>query len=181
MAMYVFQEIAPKTFYFTYCLQEIGNYIGFLEDSENNPTGLISKWNDTEYGYEKRISSDFSNEVEIVDTRSLFIINNLKATFHYCFSQYKLFNNIEEEVNLSPTYFVRKHSEGQVKNNCGANGKYTARLYINDSFTDGEISIPGRPKFKPEAGSIIIGPSDMQIDAEPAHGNSRYIAIGHWV
>jgi hypothetical protein len=181
MAMYVFQEIAPKTFYFTYCLQEIGKYIGFLEDSENNPTGLISKWNDTEYGYEKRISSDFSNEVEIVDTRSLFIINNLKATFHYCFSQYKLFNNIEEEVNLSPTYFVRKHSEGQVKNNCGANGKYTARLYINDSFTDGEISIPGRPKFKPEAGSIIIGPSDMQIDAEPAHGNSRYIAIGHWV
>ena len=179
--MYVFQEIAPKTFYFTYCLQEIGKYIGFLEDSENNPTGLISKWNDTEYGYEKRISSDFSNEVEIVDTRSLFIINNLKATFHYCFSQYKLFNNIEEEVNLSPTYFVRKHSEGQVKNNCGANGKYTARLYINDSFTDGEISIPGRPKFKPEAGSIIIGPSDMQIDAEPAHGNSRYIAIGHWV
>lgn len=179
--MYVFQEIAPKTFYFTYCLQEIGNYIGFLEDSENNPTGLISKWNDTEYGYEKRISSDFSNEVETVDTRSLFIINNLKATFHYCFSQYKLFNNIEEEVNLSPTYFVRKHSEGQVKNNCGANGKYTARLYINDSFSDGEISIPGRPKFKPEAGSIIIGPSDTQIDAEPAHGNSRYIAIGHWV
>ena len=179
--MYVFQEIAPKTFYFTYCLQEIGNYIGFLEDSENNPTGLISKWNDTEYGYEKRISSDFSNEVETVDTRSLFIINNLKATFHYCFSQYKLFNNIEEEVNLSPTYFVRKHSEGQVKNNCGANGKYTARLYINDSFTDGEISIPGRTKFKPEAGSIIIGPSDMQIDAEPARGNSRYIAIGHWV
>ena len=181
MAMYVFQEIAPKTFYFTYCLQEIGNYIGFLEDSENNPTGLISKWNETEYGYEKRISSDFSNQVETVDTRSLFVINNLKATFHYCFSQYKLFNNIEEEVNLDPTYFVRKHNEGQVKNNCGANGKYTARLYINDSFSDGEISIPGKPKFKPEAGSIIIAPSDMQINAEPAHGNSRYIAIGHWV
>ena len=181
MAMYVFQEIAPKTFYFTYCLQEIGNYIGFLEESEKNPSGLISKWNDTEYGYEKRISSDFSNETETVDTRSLFIINNIKATLHYCFTQYKIFNDIEEEVNLSTEYFVRKHNEGQVKNNCGANGKYTARLYINDSFSGGEILIPGKPGFKPEAGSIIIAPSDMQISAEPAHGNSRYIAIGHWV
>ena len=181
MAMYVFQEIAPKTFYFTYCLQEIGNYIGFLEESENNPTSLISKWHDTEYGYEKRISSDFSNETGAVDTRSLFIINNLKATFHYCFSQYKLFNNIEEDVNLSTKLWVRKHNEGQVKNNCGSNGKYTARLYINDSFSDGEISIPGKPKFKPEAGSIIISPSDMQVTAEPAYGNSRYVAIGHWV
>ncbi len=181
MAMYVFQEISPKVFYFTYCLQEIGEYIGFLEESEKNTNNLISKWHDEEYGYEKRISSDFSNETETVDTRSLFIINNLKATFHYCFTQYKIFNNIEEPVNLSPKYWVRKHNEGQVKNNCGANGKYTARLYINDSFSGGEISIPGKPSFKPEAGSIIIAPSDVQVNAEPAHGNSRYIAIGHWV
>ena len=44
MAMYVFQEISPKVFYFTYCLQEIGNYIKFLEESESNTNNLISKW-----------------------------------------------------------------------------------------------------------------------------------------
>jgi hypothetical protein len=54
-------------------------------------------------------------------------------------------------------------------------------MYINDSFSNGEILIPGKPKFKPEAGSIIIAPSEMQVSADPAYGNSRYIAIGHWV
>lgn len=183
MAMYVFQELAPKVFYFTYCLQEIGNYIKFIEETESSPAedGLIGMWSSEEWGNEKRFSSDLSDKPKPINGRSLFLVNNLKATFHHCFSQYKLFNNIEEEVNLEPTYFIRKFNEGKTHNNCGSHGKYTARLYINDSFEGGEVSINGKNTFKPEAGSIIIAPSDYKIEDAPALNNSRYVAKGHWV
>lgn len=185
MAMYVFQELAPKIFYFTYCLQEIGNYIKFIEETETSEfedQGLIGRWSKEEWGYEKRFSSDFGDRSRPIDPRNLFLINNLKATFHHCFSQYKIFNNIEEDVNLDSTYFIRKFDEGQTHNNCGSHGKYTARLYINDSFEGGEVTIhPGKPSFKPEAGSIIIAPSLFQIEDSPAKNNSRYVAKGHWI
>lgn len=181
--MYVFQEVAPKVFYFTYCLQEIGNYIKFIEETEENPDthGLIGLWSKEDWGYEKRFSSDFKDKPKPIDGRSLFLINNLKATFHYCFNQYKIFNNIEEVVNLDTTYFIRKLNEGKTHNNCGSHGKYTARLYINDSFDGGEILVPGKAPFKPEAGSVIIYPSEMKIDDSPALNNSRYVAKGHWI
>lgn len=181
--MYVFQELAPKVFYFTYCLQEIGNYIKFIEDTEDNSVDreLIGSWNKEDWGYEKRFSSDLTNKEKPIDGRTLFLINNLKATFHHCFGQYRLFNNIEESVNLDTTYFVRKFDEGNTHNNCGSHGKYTAKMYINDSFEGGEVSVNGKTLFKPEAGSIIIAPSDYKIEDGPARNNSRYIAKGHWV
>lgn len=184
MAMYVFQELGPKIFYFTYCLQEIGNYIKFIEETETSEIqdhGLIGPWSKEEWGYEKRFSSDFSDRPKPINKRSLFLINNLKSTFHYCFGQYKIFNNIEEDVNLDTTYWLRKFNEGSTHNNCGSHGKYTAKLYINDSFDGGEVLISGRAPFKPEAGSIIIAPSLFQIEETPAKNNSRYVAKGHWI
>lgn len=183
MAMYVFQELSPKVFYFTYCLQEIGNYIKFIEETESSQSkhNLISKWKPTEWGSEKSFSSDFSNEQKPIDGRTLFLINNLKATFHYCFGQYKLFNNIEEDVNLETTYFIQKFNQNNIDNTFTSHGKYTARLYINNSFDGGEVIVPGRPEFKPEAGSIIIAPSQFKIEHNPALNNSRYIAEGYWI
>lgn len=183
MAMYVFQELSPKVFYFTYCLQEIGNYIKFIEETESNQSkhNLISKWKPTEWGSEKSFSSDFSNEQKPIDGRTLFLVNNLKATFHHCFSQYKLFNNIEEDVNLETTYSIQKFNENNFDNTLISHGKYTARLYINNSFDGGEVIVSGRPAFKPEAGSIIISPSQFKVDHNPALNNSRYIAKGYWV
>ena len=49
----------------------------------------------------------------------LFLINNLKATFHYCFGQYKLFNNIVDDLNLSTTYYIDRYNE---------------KNFINDGF-----------------------------------------------
>lgn len=182
MAMYVFQELSPKVFYFTYCLQEIGNYIKFIEETESSESkhNLISQWNTNSWGYQKTFSSDFSNEQKPIDGRELFLINNLKATFHYCFGQYKLFNNIQEDVNLSTTYFVNKINEGNHYENINSNGKYKATLYINDSFDGGEVSVLSK-SFKPEAGSIIIAPSDFKIQEGIAKNNSRYIAEGYWI
>lgn len=183
MAMYVFQELSPKVFYFTYCLQEIGNYIKFIEETETGQqkNNLISKWNITEWGSEKTFSSDFSNEQKPIDGRTLFLVNNLKATFHHCFSQYKLFNNIKEDVNLETTYSVQKFNENNINDVFVPHGKYTASLYINNSFDGGEVTVSGKPAFKPEAGSIIIAPSELKIEHSPAKNNSRYIAKGYWI
>jgi hypothetical protein len=182
MAMYVFQELAPKVFYFTYCLQEIGNYVGFIEDSENGSVNnnLISKWENKEYGSIKTFSSDFTNESERVDVRSTFLINNLKATMHYCFTQYRLFNNIEDQVNLNKSFSVVKYFEGN-KEKEEPFGKYTAKLYINSSYEGGEFLIPGRQPLKPEAGSLIIYPSNLNVDSTEVKGNSKYVGVGHWV
>lgn len=184
MAMYVFQELAPKVFYFTYCLQEIGNYIGFIEDTETNPNlngSLIKKWEHQESHSEKKISSDLSSQDAVVDTRSLFVINNLKATLHHCFTQYKIYNNIEGPVNLDPNYLLRKYYEGFEDSDL-PKGKYTAKMYINCSFDGGEVQIPNsNKKLKPEAGSILIYPSDYKIVSEPGINNSRYVATGYWV
>ena len=79
MAMYVFQELSPKVFYFTYCLQEIGKYIGYIEKSEtdlNINNNLISKWNLSEAGVVKTFSSNFINEKKPIDGKTLFLINN---------------------------------------------------------------------------------------------------------
>lgn len=183
MAMYVFQELSPKVFYFTYCLQEIGNYIKFIEESEssNLTDGLIQKWESKEWGYEKKLSSDFLNVLKPIDTRTLFIINNLKATFHHCFTQYKLFNNIQESVNLDNSYYIKKINQNSVFDSISNNSKYTATFYINNSFDGGEVSVLGKPAFKPEAGSIIIAPSEFEITHNAAQNNSRYIAKGYWV
>lgn len=181
--MYVFQELSPKVFYFTYCLQEIGNYIKFIEEAESNPSrhNLISNWKPTEWGSEKSFSSDFSNEQKPIDGRTLFLVNNLKATFHHCFSQYKVFNNIAEDVNLDTSYFVKKIDSEKSYQDSISNSKYTATLYINSSFDGGEVTVQGKPSFKPEAGSIIIAPSDFKIEEGVARNNSRYIAKGYWV
>lgn len=182
--MYVFQEMAPKVFYFTYCLQEIGNYIGFIEDSETNSNiniSLIKKWEHKDSFSEKKISSNLLGQDGVVDTRSLFLINNLKATFHHCFTQYRLFNNIEDLVNLEPNYLLRKYYEGFGDSDL-PNGKYTAKLYINSSYDGGEVKFSNTGKIlKPEAGSILIYPSDYKIISEPGTKNSRYIATGYWI
>lgn len=183
MAMYVFQELAPKVFYFTYCLQEIGKYIEYIEDSENNPlinSNLISKWKDEQYGSIKTFSSDFTNEKERVDVRSTFLINNLKATMHHCFTQYRLFNNIEDQVNLNKSFSIIKYFEGN-KEKEEPFGKYTAKMYINSSYEGGEVILPGKQPLKPEAGSLIIYPSGLNIDSTEVNGNSKYVGIGHWV
>lgn len=176
--MYIFQELKPKVFYFTYCLQEIGNYIKFLEESKRDK--YISSWEIKDFGYEKTFSSNFMPEDRPIDPKTLFLVNNLKATFHYCFGQYKLFNNIEEEINLSTSYHVRKYNEGNAVSTDPV-GKYTARLYINNSFSQGSIKIPGASDINAESGSIIIAPSDLNITAEPAQNNSRYIGYGYWI
>lgn len=181
--MYVFQELAPKVFYFTYCLQEIGNYVGFIEDSEINPSinnNLISKWKQEDYGAVKTFSSDFTNEQKPIDVRSLFLINNIKATMHYCFTQYRLFNNIEDQVNLNPSYSLIKYFEGNAEKEENI-GKYTAKLYINSSYEGGEVLIPNRQPLKPEAGSLIIYPSEMNVNSIAVEGNSKYVAVGHWI
>lgn len=186
MAMYVFQELQPKVFYFTYCLQEIQKYIQMIEDPSENGThkvneSLISKEWIHHDGYDEKIfSSDLSGQEKPIDLRTLFLINNLKATFHYCFGQYKLFNNIQEDVNLDTTYSVKKYFDGS-KELVENKGKYTARLYINSSYDGGEVLLPTRGNFKPESGSIIIAPSDMIIDSLPVANNSKYVAIGHWI
>jgi hypothetical protein len=184
MAMYVFQELSPKVFYFTYCLQEIGNYIQFIEETEDDSKtnrSLIGKWSHKESYSEKNISSDLSGQNDVVDTRSLFVINNLKATFHHCFTQYKLYNNIEEPVNLNTDYSIRKYYENFEDSDL-PHGKYTAKMYINCSYDGGEIEIPNsNKKIKPEAGSMLIYPSDYNIKSLPGVNNSRYVATGYWV
>jgi hypothetical protein len=184
MAMYVFQEVAPKVFYFTYCLQEIGNYIGFIEDTENDTnsnSSLIKKWEHKDSFSEKKISSDLSKQDSVVDTRSLFIINNLKATFHHCFTQYKIYNNIDGPVKLEPNYILRKYYEGFGDSDL-PNGKYTAKMYINSSYDGGEVKFENTGKvLKPEAGSLLIYPSDYKVASEPGAKNSRYLATGYWV
>jgi len=196
MAMYVFQELKPKIFYFTYCLQEIGNYIKFLEESNGKPTTpqevrdnvfsmsdspYITDWSSEEYGYSKKFSSDFKKENLPIDNRVLFLVNNLKATFHYCFTQYKMFNNIEEEVNLDKNFLIKKVKEGFDLID-QPYGKYTARLYVNNSFAGGGIKIPGlENSLNADAGSIIIAPSNVNISADPAFKTSRYIGYGYWI
>lgn len=190
MAMYMFQELAPKIFYFTYCLQEPEKYIQFIEDSEtdlNIDKDLVSKWNKFEshngnlYGHEKILSSDFTNKKLPIDGRTLYLVNSLKATFHYCFGQYRLFNNIEEELNLSSNYVIKKYEEKFLHNDVG-NGKYTAHMFINDTYEGGTITFKGTKVFiKPEKASIIIAPSEMTITSSPSLNGIRYVAIGEWV
>lgn len=192
MAMYVFRELKPKVFLFEYCLQEIGNYIGFLEEFNGAPTtpsdvrdniagikeGMIKSWQPKNFGWEKVFSD--SDKEKNTNPRLMFLTNNLKATFHHCFSQYKLFNNIEEDVNLDPNFLMRKYKEGEAVKHEPV-GKYTARLYVNNSFAGGDIIVPGVPTFFADAGSIIIAPSELDISAEPAQKSCRYIGYGYWV
>jgi hypothetical protein len=190
MAMYIFQEIEPKVFYFTYSLQETQKYVSYLEESENDKTdkNLIQKWQPFYNledsiedpglaGYQKFLTSDFSNHNGPVDTRTLYLINTLKATFHWCFKQYKIFNNIEEEVNLCPKYILRKYNSGkQIKEI--SHSKYTAYFFLNDDYVGGDIKFKNST-LRPEAGSLIILPKDNEIVSSELDGQ-RYVAIGEW-
>lgn len=191
MAMYMFQELSPKIFYFTYCLQEPEKYIEFVEDSETNPEinlNLISKWekfenkdNGSLYGYEKKISSDISKEKLPINGRTLYLVNSLKATFHHCFGQYKIYNNIQEEVNLNTDFSIKKYEEKFLHNEVGT-GKYTAYMYINDTYEGGTVTFKGTKAFiKPEKASIIIAPSDMTVTSSPSLNGIRYVASGSWI
>lgn len=179
MAMYVFQELAPKVFYFTYCLQEPEKYINFIEESESDSSNknLISKWNNNR----KEVSFDFSNESLPIDSRSLYLVNSLKATLHFCFSEYKKFNNIEEDVNLHKTIILDKNYEGQESSISGS-GKYVAVLYINNTYQDGNVTIDGtHVSLKPEEVSVIVAPAGYKINSSAPVNGTRYIAFGEWV
>jgi len=189
MAMYMFQELSPKIFYFTYCLQEPEKYIDFIEESEfMDSSHLVSKWkeirspeNQALYGHEKILSSNFKEEDLPVDGRSLYLINSLKSTFLYCFGQYRLFNNIQDEINLSSNFVVKKYEEKFLHNELGS-GKYTAYMYINDDYQGGTITFKGTKAFvKPEKASIIIAPSEMMVTSSPSLDSIRYVAIGEWI
>ena len=191
--MYVFRELSPKIFYFTYSLQEPESYINFIEESENNNTDLdiISKWspltfgnNPKVFGSEKILSSDFSKKELPINPRNLYLVNTLKATFHHCFSQYRLYNNIEEPVDLDTTYTVKKYNTGFLHKERG-NGKYVAYFFLNDNYGGGHITFPGTSfsvtnEIKPEKGSVIIFPSENEITSSPTFTSDRYLAVGTW-
>lgn len=189
MAMYIFQELAPKIFYFTYSLQEPEAYIKFLEESESDNTDkkLISNWirmsgdkEEVHYGFDKKICLPVDKN-EKIDGRSLYLINTLKSTILYCFGQYKLFNNINEEIFLNKEFYVKKYNERYAHTEIGS-GKYTAYFYLNDNFDGGNVSFTNTKVFvKPEKGSIIIAPSDQEIITSPSFNGLRYIAQGYWL
>ena len=46
----------------------------------------------------------------------------------------------------------------------------------------GEVKFENTGKvLKPEAGSLLIYPSDYKVASEPGAKNSRYLATGYWV
>lgn len=194
MAMYVFRELSPKIFYFTYSLQEPELYIDFVEESESNNSDLdiISKWNPLTFGgnpkvfgSEKILSSDFSKKDLPIDSRNLYLINTLKATFHHCFSQYRLYTNIEEPVNLDTTYSLKKYTPGFLHTERGG-GKYVAYFFLNDNYSGGHVTFPGTNfalsnEIKPEKGSVIIMPSENEMTSTPTFNADRYVAVGTWV
>lgn len=189
MAMYIFQELAPKIFYFTYSLQEPDLYVKFLEESETDSSNknIIKPWQqmngdkqEVHYGYDKIISSDFTKEDDI-DGRSLYIVNTLKATMLHCFGQYKIYNNIEDDINIGKTFWVKKYNERYSHTEVGS-GKYTAYFYLNDNYDGGNISFSNTRAFvKPEKGSIIIAPSDQEHISSPSLNGTRYVAQGYWL
>ncbi len=189
MAMYIAQELAPKIFYFTYCLQEPENYIEFVEDSEVNEStnsDLIGKWEmikdeNGNSGYKKNISSDLTGQELPIDGRSLYIINSLKATILHCFGQYKIYNNLQEDIKIDTNFTIQKHHDNFSANE-KSTGKYVAYLFINDTYQNGMVSVKNTKAIvKPEKASIVIAPSDVTITLDPNINGDRYLAVGNWI
>lgn len=181
MAMYIFQEVAPKVFYFTYCLQETDKFINFLEESESDETrkSIIQNWSNIEAGQKKIVSSDFSKEETRVDNRTRYIVNSLKATLNYCFGQYKLYNRIEEDLIMDSDHIVVKSNSNALQETLS--GKYKSMFFINDEYEGGEISVPnGKYSIKPEKGSILIAPSDTAISMNPIQNGTQYVSFVSW-
>lgn len=191
MAMYMAQELAPKIFYFTYCLQEPEKYINFIEDSENNPNiekDLIGLWEEivdnnkqVTYGSLKKVSSDFSNKNLPIDGRTLYIVNSLKATFLHIFGQYGIYNNISEEINMSSNFVIKKYNE-KFSHKEISEGKFTAYLFINDDYEGGSVSFPNTKAFvKPEKASVLVFPSGSTVMLSPNLDGVRYVASATWI
>jgi hypothetical protein len=190
MAMFVFQELAPKIFYFTYCMQETDKYISYIEENdidENSNKKIISKWEklnsnskNLDYGFQKTINANLLDGDLNPSNKELYLVNSIKHTINFAFSEYKKFNNINEQFRLYEDLTLRKYNEKHLHHTMGEN-KYFAMMFINDNYEGGTISIENTKVFlKPEKGSIIILPSDITLTSSPTFNGLRYVATGSW-
>lgn len=201
MAMYNFQELAPNIFYFTNAISEPEKLVKFIEETEDDEsinTNLISKWRlwkasnrpEDIYGLEKYITADYEKAGALPNARELYIINSIRSSMHFCATQYKLYNNVDGDVNLDKEFGIKKYNPGQTlgqhADQYDGNTKlrYSIVAYLNDNYEGGELSFSNQNVvIKPQAGSIAIFPSSepyLHGSNELKSGN-KYMAPGFWL
>ena len=169
------------------CAEEL---CGFLE--KLSPNEAISDWqpwyasnsNDSYlYGHNKHFSKDGLSRMDSSSDdykTSLYIVNSILMARSMSFDNYFKLNNIDsEELDISKSSVIRKWNPGAGmgphKDEGGDNPVYSMLIYLNDSYSGGEIEFPDQNlKIKPEAGSVIIFPSKTLHLVHPIADNFRY-------
>lgn len=199
--MYVSEELAKNIFYFKDAISEPGRLIDFIENTDTDPEideRIISKWkpwrasNSPEdiYGEEKHISADFSKNLLKPSPKELYIINSIRSNMMHISEQYKIYNNLEGDVNIDKEFGIKKYYVGQGlgKHADQYDGNMKLRFsivaYLNDDYEGGELAFANHNVvLRPEAGSIVIFPSSEPYlhESKELTAGVKYMCPGFWM
>lgn len=203
--MFDLKSINDDIYYYENVFSYENELIEYLEELDSNPLSYqrIPKWdnwtssNDIGYVYgEQKIIHDHFFDVstgdDLVDKRTLYILNSLKLAPQMCAEYFAKRNGIDKsEVDIDLSRIVlRKYFTGQSMgpHYDGQDGdeflKYTMVIYLNDDYEGGEVHFRNHGvTIKPKAGSLVFFPSQKPYIHEslPITSGRKYMYTAHWV
>lgn len=144
------------------------------------------------YGDKKNIqlhNLKFSTGDDMLDKKTLYIINSLKMAVELCAINYSKINNLNEKninldlnhINLNK-YNTKMGMGPHADDPDGSFGiKYSFVTYLNDDYEGGEIEFKDyNLKIKPKAGSSIMFPATYIHESKPITTGNKYMYTTHW-
>lgn len=196
----IIERLHDKIIYYKNALDNPASIIDKIEslDSRSRLESQIPKWstwtasdnNLQVYGYEKEGMVSNQRFGCDMDLQYAIIINNIHYISDICLSHYC---NVTSSVKpFLPDHFsIRKYVAGAEMGNHvdsedptdTSHPVLSGVFYLNDSYEGGEIEFPNQNlKIKPEAGSLLIFPSERPFFHTPAKvvSGNKYMIPFFW-
>lgn len=172
--------------------------INFLEETDNDPQyyNSISQWQDWYpsdsknfvYGKQKFINLAHETGNEKIDNRVRYIINSIDSAVFMCTANYAQHFNIPmQELKIGKDFAFKKYFTGSYmgphQDAYGDNAplRYSIVVYLNNDYEGGEINFPDHDfMIKPEAGSMVIFPSDYRHESKLITNGNKYMVPAFW-
>lgn len=185
-----------KIIYFTQALTCSEKIPGFIHELDGNPKTWntltkFEKWHPVNegvvdetvcYGLVKTANPYVMTDDESLNNRLRYIVNSITAGMDFCSEIYSNTLRIEP-IEYPSTFTIRKYDTGYEMG--PHSDTYTgskdfgisAVVYLNDNYEGGELSFPEyNVKLKPEAGSIVMFPSNTVHEALAVTKGEKYFA-----
>lgn len=178
--MFNFKSISNNILYWENALSYPNDLPKFIEwaDTMEESYLRIPKWNNSIKNIDIK-SLKQSSGIDLLDKRTLYIINSFTMGFEMCFERYCQLKQIDQkQYFLDLNNIIIKKDTEELPKDISSNAAFLAITYINDNYENGELLfLPHNISIKPKAGTVLIIPVEELNGYVPnKHDGTKYIA-----